>query len=158
MRPNIYLPARLWMCAAAVAGLASLLTVTIPGSASASTPLTVKCTKATGNSTKQTITGCSGSGISETGTSGASTVASSERSDTIRWKTGRTTVESIKYTSVTNQCPAVSGYKKVLEASEVGSVTGGTATGLKGGKVSGKFCAYMKSTAYLVNNLGPIVI
>jgi hypothetical protein len=156
VKRNLQLSARFLVCAAAVAGSASVAVVTVPGTASAATPLTVTCTKLTGNQTTQKITGCSGTGKSETGTSGTTKVASNDKSATITWATKKTSIESFTYKSVTpNACPAVSGYTKLLEVNETGSVTGGTATGMKGGKVSGKVCIYKKGSAYLVNSLGP---
>ena len=155
MRSNLRLPARLLVCAAAVAGTASLAAVTIPSVATAAGPLTLTCTKLTGSATTQKITGCSGTGKTETGTSGTTKVASNDKSATITWATKKTSVESFTYKAVTpNVCPAVTGYTKLIEVNESGSVTGGTATGLKGGKVSGKVCVYKKGTAELVNSLG----
>jgi len=83
-------------------------------------------------------------------------VASTDKSATITWATKKTSIESFTYKVVTpNVCPAVSGYTKLIEVSESGSVTGGTATGLKGGAVSGKVCIYKHGSTYLVKNLGP---
>lgn len=146
------------VCAAAVAGSASFAAAAIPGSFASATPLTLSCTSLSGNQSTQKISGCSGTGKTETGTSGTAKVASTDKSATITWATGKTSIESFTYKNVTpNVCPAVTGYTKFLEVQETGSVTGGTATGLKGGAVSGKVCIYKKgtSTTYLVKSLGP---
>lgn len=157
MQRTLKLPARLLVCAVAAAGSASLAAAAIPaGSASAATPLTLTCTSLSGNQSTQKISGCSGTGKSETGATGTAKVASSNKSATITWSTKKTSVESFTYKDVTpNACPAVTGYTSLLEVSESGSVTGGTATGLKGRKVSGKVCVYDKGSTYLVKSLRP---
>ncbi len=138
---------------------ASWVAVTVPGGVASASPVTVTCSKFTGDKATQKLTGCSGSGKSQTGASGTSVAASNDESATIRWATGKTTAEKYSYKGVKpNECPAVSGYKKFLEVTESGSVTGGSATELKGGRVSGKVCIYTKDSSYLLKNLGPMVI
>ena len=156
MRSNLRLPARLLVCVAAVAGTASLAAVAVPSVASAATPLTLTCTKLTGSQTTQKITGCSGTAKTLTGTSGTTKVASNDKSATITWATKKTSIETFTYKAVTpNACPAVTNYKKLLEVNETGKVTGGTATAMKNGVVSGKVCIYTRSGhPDLVNSLG----
>jgi hypothetical protein len=156
MRSNLRLPARLLVCAAAIAGTASLAAVAVSNVASAATPLSVTCTKLAGNASTQKLTGCSGTGKAQTGTSGTTTVAKGDKSASIKWASGKTSTETFTYKTVTqNACPAISGDKKLLEVSETGKVTGGTATGLKNSVVSGKVCIYTKGSADVVNSLGP---
>jgi hypothetical protein len=158
MRRNLRLPVRLLACAAAVAGTASLVVVSVPSVASATT-LSVTCTKLTGNASTSKLTSCSGTGKAQTGTSGTGKVASNDKSATITWSTHKTSIETFTYKAVTpNKCAAVTGYTKLIEVTEAGSVTGGTATGLKGSKVKGTVCIYKKGSAELVNGLGPQTI
>jgi len=163
MRRTFRLPARLLVCAAALAGSASLAVVAVPGGTASATVLSVTCTKLTGTSTTQKLTGCSGTGKTLTGATGTTTVASNDKSATVRWATGKNSTEDFTYTTVhTNACPAVTGQSKFLEVTESGTVKSGTATGLNTGKVSGKVCIYKKSTGTkavdLVNSLGSVVI
>jgi hypothetical protein len=137
-------------------GSASLVALAIPGgAASATSPLTVTCTKLTGSNTTQKFSGCSGSGKSETGTTGTSTVAKNDKSASVKWATGKTSTETFTFKKVTpSTCPKLAGETLIEEVSETGTITGGTATGLKGGKVSGKDCVYTKSGKITVNSLG----
>lgn len=155
------LPARLLICAAALAGSASVAVVTVPGTASASS-LTVTCTKLTGTATTSKLSGCSGSGVTtnEATATATTTVASNDKSGTIKWTDGKTTVETFTYKVVTpTKCPSVAGQTVDLEVSEAGSVTGGTAKGLIGGKLSGKVCIYEKSKKVdLVNSVGSLTL
>jgi len=82
-------------------------------------------------------------------------VSANDKSATITWATKKTSIESFTYKAVTpNACPAVSGWTKLLEMNETGSVSGGTATGMKGGKVSGKVCIYKKGLRVCRQQLG----
>jgi hypothetical protein len=150
------------ICAAALAGSASAAVVTVPGTASAASALTVTCTKLTGTATTSKLSGCSGKGVTtnEATATATTTVASSDKSGTIKWTDGKTTIESFSYKVVTpTKCPSVSGQTVDLEVSETGSVTGGTATGLKGGKLSGKVCIYEKNKKVdLVNSVGSLTL
>ena len=81
---------------------------------------------------------------------------------TVTWATKKTSTESYKFTELTgskNLCPGRTGYSKVAEAKETGSVTGGTAKAMKGGAVTATACAYFKgsnhSTIYIFND-GPV--
>jgi hypothetical protein len=158
-----HLPTRLVLCAA-FAGGASLAVVALPGSfAGATTAKTLSCTTLTGGETTQAISGCTGSGVSQTGSKGTSKVVNnvSKKSGkaTITWtSTKKTSIESYTYTEDTgtkNTCAAKTGYTKLAMAVEKGTVTGGTATLLKGGAVSGTVCAYSKSGTIYVFNKGP---
>ena len=112
--------------------------------------------------TTEAISGCSGTGSSQTGTKGTATVKNnlSKKSGTatITWtSTKKTSIESYTYTEDTgtkNTSAAKTGYAKLAMAVEKGSVTGGTATLLKGGAVSGTVCAYSKSSKIYVFNKG----
>jgi hypothetical protein len=157
-----HLATRLVLCAA-FAGSASLAAVAVPGGfASATTAKTLSCTTLTGGETTQAISGCSGSGSSQTGTKGTSKVVNnlSKKSGTatITWtSTKKTSIEKYTYTEDTgtkNTCAVKSGYTKLAMAVEKGTVTGGTATLLKGGAVSGTVCAYSKSGKISVYNKG----
>jgi hypothetical protein len=129
--------------------------VTVPSVASATTPLSVTCTKLTGSGSTTKLTGCSGTGKAQTGTSGTGKTASNDKTATITWATKKTSIETFTYKLITpNKCPAVSGATKEYEVAEAGSVTGGTATGLKGSKIKGTVCVYKKGSAELVNGLG----
>ncbi len=158
-----HLATRLVLCAA-FAGGASLAAVAVPGGiASATTAKTLSCTTLTGGESTQSISGCTGSGSSQTGSKGTSKVVNniSKKSGTatITWtSTKKTSIESYTYTEDTgtkNTCAAKTGYTKVAMAVEKGTVTGGTATSLKGGAVSGTVCAYKKGTTIAVFNKGP---
>lgn len=148
------LPTRLLICAAALAGSASAAIVTVPGTASASA-LTVTCTGLTGNATTQKLTGCSGSGKAQTGTSGTSTASNK----TIKWATGKTSVSTYTYTPGSDaSCPAVTGYTKDLLENVKGKVTSGTATGLVGGSYKATVCVYKKGSTILIKNKGNVTI
>lgn len=164
-----HLLTRLTICAA-LAGSASLAAVAVSGSISgATTPAkTLSCTTLTGSgtATSQTIaiSGCSGSASNQTGTKGTSKVttnASTKKGTaTITWtSTKKTSVESYTYTEDTgskNTCATKSGYTKLAMAVEKGTVTGGTATELKGGAVTATVCAYSKSGKIYIFNKGPV--
>lgn len=163
-----HFPIRLAVCAAALAGSASLAAVAVPGGIAGAAAKTLTCTTLTGSGTitKQTIaiSGCSGTASSQTGTAGTSTVTTNistkKGTATIKWtKTKLTTTESYSYVEDTgskNTCVAKSGYTKLAMAVEKGTVTGGTATSLKTGAVSGTVCAYSKSGKVYIFNKGPV--
>lgn len=166
---RLHLPVRLMVCAALV-GSASLVAVAIPGGIAAASPLTVTCTHLTGSATSQHIYGCTGSGAIAAdagpptgiydGVHGAygTNVVSTK---TLTWHSGKTSKTTYTYASVTNNCPAVSGYTKTLKEHETGHVNtgtaGGTATGMRGGSFSGYACVYELTTHHatiLVKNDG----
>ena len=64
-----HLPTRVVLCAA-LAGAASLTAVAIPGGIAGAAAKTLSCTTLTGNETTEAISGCSGTGSSQTGTKG----------------------------------------------------------------------------------------
>jgi hypothetical protein len=142
--------------------------VVVPGGIAGAAAKTLTCTSLTGSgtATKQTIaiSGCSGTGSSQTGSAGTSTVttniATKKGTATISWtKTKKTTTESYSYVEDTgskNTCAAKSGYSKLAMAVEKGTVTGGTATGLKTGAVTATVCAYSKSGKIYIFNKGPV--
>ena len=165
MRHSLRLPTRLLICAAAVAGTASMTAMAVPGGiASAAAPLTLSCTTLTGSETAQSISGCTGNASKLTGTKGTSTVKNNLSKETevatVKWtSTKKTSIESYSYTELTgtkNKCAAKAGYTKLAEAVEKGKVTGGTATAMVGGAVTGTVCAYSKSGKISIFNLGPV--
>jgi hypothetical protein len=149
-----HLPLRLLVCAAALAGSASVAAVAIPGGIAGAAALSVKCTGLTGNASTQSLSGCSGKGFSETGATGTSDVSTS----TITWATGNTSVAAVtykEYTGKKDKCPApMAGYTAVAEVKEKGSVTGGNA--LVGSKIKGTVCVYSQTSSgdILVNGDG----
>jgi len=162
MRQILKLPARILVCAA-VAGSASVAAVTIPGGIASATPLTLSCTSLSGSETAQSISGCTGTASKETGSKGTSTVknnlAKKTGVATVKWTTGKTSIESYSYKELfgsSNKCAAKTSYSKVAEAPETGKVTGGTATAMVGGAVTGTACAYSKSGKISIFNMGPI--
>jgi hypothetical protein len=156
-----HFPSRLVLCAA-LAGSASLAAVAIPGGIAGAAAKTLSCTTLTGTETAQAISGCSGSGSSQTGTKGTvkvvNNVAKKSGVATVTWtSTKKTSIEKYTYvedTGTKNTCAAKSGYTKVAMAVEKGTVTGGSATGLVGGAVNGTVCAYSKSGIHIFNK-GP---
>ena len=155
-----HLPIRLAVCAA-LAGSASLAMVLIPGSSSgaavAHTQKTVVCTSLTGNTTKQAVSGCSGSDVSQTGATGTivphvNTTTKKGTAD-ITWKTGDTTIESTTYvTSSDSSCPTKAGYTKLARATTTSKVTGGTATALIGStSYKSTTCEYAKGGIHIFN-------
>jgi len=154
---------RLLVCAA-MAGSA-FAAIAVPGAIAGAAPLTLTCTTLTGNAVSQTVSGCTGTGAiaADAGTPPAHGVQTTS-TKTVKWSNGKTSIIKYTYGTVTpNACPAVTAYTKFLEVTEkAGStVSGGTATGLKGGAVSGKVCIYKKTatpTVELVKNLGVLKI
>ena len=111
-----HLSIRLAICAAALAGSASVAAVAVPGGIAGAAAKTVTCTKLTGSGTisKQTISlsGCSGTASGQTGSTGTGTATtnSSKKSGTasIKWKTGKTSLETYTFkedTGSSNNCP-----------------------------------------------------
>jgi len=150
-----------------MAGSAAFAAVAVQGSIAGAPPipLTLTCTALTGNQTSQTVSGCTGTAATatEAGTPPAHGVQVTS-TKTVTWSNHKTSKITYTYGNVTpNACPAVTGYTKYLEITEkAGSkVSGGTATGMIGGPVSGKVCIYKKTatpTVELVKNLGPLHI
>jgi hypothetical protein len=145
-----------------MAGSASLAAAAIPGSTASATVKTLTCTKLAGSETSQTVSGCSGTGSSQTGTTGTQKPNIAKKTATITWtSTHKTTTYKYTYTlksGAANTCPNLSGKKKVDLVIETGTVTGGTATGLVSGKFSGDTCAYEETAAphsVSVTNKGP---
>ena len=162
-----HLPIRLAICAAALAGSASVAAVAVPGGIAGAAAKTVTCTKLTGSGTiaKQTISlsGCTGTASGQTGStgSGTATTNSSKKSGTasIKWKTGKTSVETYTFKEdlgSSNNCPAKTGYTKLAKAIETGKVSSGSATELNGGAVTADACAYSKSGKIYIFNDGPV--
>jgi hypothetical protein len=163
MRHTLRLPVKLLICAAAVAGTASMTAASVPGGIASASALTLSCTTLTGSETAQSISGCTGTASKLTGTKGTSTVKNNTSKKTgvatVKWtSTKKTSIESYTYTELTgtkNKCAAKAGYVKLAEAVEKGKVTGGTATAMIGGAVTGTVCAYSKSGIHIFN-LGPV--
>jgi len=148
---RLRVPIRLIVCAA-MAGSASLAAVAISGGVASATPLTVSCTHLTGTVTSQTLSGCTGGGAiaADAGVApahGTNVVATK----TVTWGSGKTSKTTYTYASVTNNCPALTGYTKDLKEHETGHVNtgtaGGTAIGMRGGAFSGYACVYKLTAA-----------
>ena len=153
---------RLVMCGTLAA---AALSVALPGAVASAKTVKGTCTGESGNATSQTLTGCTvaadtgGSGVTVvnsetvTGTAPKQTVTGTS---TITWSTSKTTVESFTgqlLTSTADKCPAgPAGFTAAAEVKEKGSVTGGTATDLVGGKVKGTSCVYSMGATILVEN------
>lgn len=145
------LSARLLVCAV-LAGSASLAAVVVPGGIASAIPLTVSCTHLTGTITSQALSGCTGGGAiaADAGVAPAhgTNVVST---NTVTWGSGKTSKTTYTYTSVTNNCPALTGYTKDLKEHETGHVNtgtaGGTAIGMRGGAFAGYACVYAKVAA-----------
>jgi hypothetical protein len=137
---------RLVVVLAAALALPATLTVALPaGLASAATPVIVACKGYSGSFTstgvKATATKCNQATI--TGGSGKETAGSTGTPFSIKWKTGETakgTSTAKKLT--TSKCPAAFA----SEYSTKFTVTGGTATALKGGKTTDLLCASATGT------------
>ena len=166
-KSTLRVPARLLVCAA-VAGSAALAAGAIPGGiAGAVTPLTLSCKTLTGNSTTQTLSGCTGTGAiaADAGTPpahGVSTVSTK----TIKWSNGKTSVSTVTYTPGSDAtCPTIPKYSKFLLENAKGKVNtgtaGGTAVGMRGGAWKATICAYKLTAAphtILVKNKGPVTL
>jgi len=140
-----------------MAGSAAFAAIAVPGAIAGAVPLTVTCTALSGNATTQAISGCSGTGVTagEATATGTQTTATK----TVKWTDGKTSVLTYKYADVKpDACKAPTGYTNFLEVTELAGskVTGGTATKLIGGALSGKVCIFKKGTTELVKNLGPL--
>jgi len=165
MRKTLKLPARILICAA-MAGSASAAAIALPGGIASASPLAVTCTHLTGSSTAQTISGCTGTGANtaNAGTPpahGKTTSNLSTKKATVTWSNGKKTVSTFTYTSVTNNCPAVTGKSKVTKVHETGKViaSGTTTLGMVGHATSAYICVYKSSTGALsVTNMGNVII
>jgi hypothetical protein len=163
-----HLLTRLTICAALAGSAASVAAVAAPGGIAGAAAKTLSCKTLTGSgtATSQTIalSGCTGTASNQTGAKGTATVKTSASSKkgtvTIKWtSTKKTSIESYTYVEDTgskNTCAAKSGYTKLAMAVEKGSVTGGTATELRGGAVTATVCAYSKSGKIWIFNKGPV--
>jgi hypothetical protein len=144
---------RLVVCAALAGSVA--IAVALPGTAAfAKTPKPVKvvCTSLNGNASTENLTGCSDVGT--TGGSGTDDVSTS----TITWNSGLTSVSSVtnkEKTGKADKCTAPSGDSNVTEVDVKGTVTGGTATTLTGGKVKGTICVFETADSGIVTQNYP---
>jgi len=142
---------RLAVCAA-MAGSAALAVVLPAATAGAKTkPATAVCTGFSGNSTAQTLSGCTGAPAS----SGNSVPNSTNTQATITWTgTGLTSVEAFSYkikSGKADHCTAPGGSSNTAEVQEKGSVIGGSATSLIGGKVKSKVCVFTNNTTKAIS-------
>jgi hypothetical protein len=143
-------PARLAVCAA-IAGSA-VIAVVVPGSAAfAKTvrPVKVVCTSLHGSASSETLSGCSDPAA--TGGSGVENVSTS----TITWTTGLTSVTTttnVEKTGKQDKCKPPAGDTNVVEVKATGTVSGGTATTLTGGKLKGTICVYNSSGGIITQN------
>ena len=147
-----------------MAGSATLVAAAVPGGIASATILTSSCTTLTGNATTQHLSGCSGTALALTGTTGTITVVNHPATKTgvatIKWATAKTTIESYSYSELTgtsDKCPKHGTLSPIAEAKEKGTVTGGTATAMKGGTFTSTACAYAPSKGVLeIFNMGPV--
>jgi hypothetical protein len=133
-------PVRLAACAA-IAGSAAFAVV-VPGASAFAAVPKVTCTTVNGNATVQALSGCSGTGVGLTGTTGSQNAST----NTVTWSTGKTSVSSVTNKILTgkkDKCVAPAGYTNAAEVKIKGSVTGGTA--LVGSKIKGTLCAFSKT-------------
>jgi hypothetical protein len=138
-----------------------MLTVAMPGVASAKTkPVTGTCSGLSGNSTSQTLTGCTdpadtgGGGVSTT-TSETVTGSTVAGTDSVTWNTSKTSTESFTgalKSGKGDKCTPTSGQTNLYEVKEKGKVTGGTAADLVGGKTKGTICVFNTSGGIVVQN------
>jgi len=136
-----------------------LLTVAAPGIAGAKTkPVTGTCSSLSGNATSQTLSGCTdpadtgGTGVSTT-TSEAISGSTVSGTDSVTWSTSKTSTESFTGTlksGKADKCTAGAGQTNLYEVKEKGSVTGGTATDLVGGKTKGTICVFSTASGGIV--------
>jgi len=150
-----------------MAGSATLAAAVVPGSVASAAPLKVTCTKTTGNASSVTVSGCTGTGAiaADAGTPPAHGVLTVS-TKTLKWSNGKTSVLKYTYvlhTGAANLCSAKTGYSKTDMVTESGTVstTAGTATGLKGGTLTGTVCVYTLIAAphtISVVNRGPSTI
>jgi hypothetical protein len=143
MRHHLF--TRIAVCAA-MAGSATLAAAVIPGSIASASPLKVTCTSTTGSATSVTVSGCTGTGAvtADAGSPPAHGVLTVSNK-TLKWSNGKTSVLAYKYvlhTGSANLCSAKTGYSKTDMVTESGTVSGGTALGLKGGTLGGTVCVY----------------
>ncbi len=150
MRHHLF--TRLAVCAA-MAGSATLVAAAVPGGIASATPLTVTCTSTTGNSTSVTVSHCTGTGAiaADAGAPPAHGVLTVS-TKTIKWSNNKTSVLDytyVEHTGAANMCSIKASYTKDLMVTESGhvSTTSGTATGLKGGTLTGTICVYKLTAA-----------
>jgi hypothetical protein len=143
-------PARLAICAA-IAGSAAFAVV-VPGStafAKTAKPAKVVCTSLNGTASSETLSGCSDTAA--TGGSGVENVSTS----TVTWATGLTSIDNTtnkEKTGKKDKCTPPAGDTNVVEVAASGTVTGGTATTLTGGKIKGTICVYNSSSGIITQN------
>jgi hypothetical protein len=129
----------------AIAGSATLAVLVPGGSAFAGKPKPTKvtCTAISGSESSVTLSGCSDPAV--TGGGGTSNVSTS----TVTWNTtGLTSTENYTVkvgTGKKDKCTAPPGFTNTAEVKEKGSVSGGTATTLTGGKVSATVCVFTET-------------
>jgi hypothetical protein len=144
---------RLTLCAA-IAGSAALA-VAVPGSAAfakTAKPVKVVCTSLNGSASSETLSGCSDTVT--TGGTGVENVSSS----TITWSTGLTSITSTtnkEKSGKSDKCTPPAGDTNVVEVAASGTVTGGTATTLTGGKVKGTICVFSTSGGGIITQNYP---
>jgi hypothetical protein len=163
MRLNRHLPARLLVCAA-LAGSAALGAVAIPSVASATTPETVSCTTLSGSATSLAFSGCTGTGANATNAGKAPAKGTlTVSTKTLKWSTNKTSTLTFAYAKdKTSKCPKITGDTSLGEYTATGTVKGGTAAQMVGGKSSGSACVYSKKvgtkTTTVIKNLGAFKI
>jgi hypothetical protein len=147
---RVMLPVRL-LAVAALAGSASLAVV-LPASqafAKVAKPTKVICTGLSGNSSTATVSGCSDTAV--TGGGGVSVISSGV--STVTWNvTGLTSTESftaVASTGKKDHCTPPAGLTNTAEVKEKGTVSGGTATSLTGGKLKGTVCLFSNNSVAL---------
>ncbi len=101
------------------------------------------------NLTSDTLSGCTGTDVSQTGKTGVFTAkGGTPPTSKVVWKTGKTsTIGDLSANNVTNNCPSRSGLKKTNKVKYTGKVTGGTAGELVGGSWEVETCTYQTSAA-----------
>ena len=121
---------------AASLAVPAMFTVLPASLASATTtPVIVSCTGFTGGNGSASATGCNHASIS--GGSGSLTSSSTGTAFTITWQTGLTASGTTTFKALsTSTCPA----PYTLEAKDISTVTGGTATAMIGGRAVTKLC------------------
>jgi hypothetical protein len=150
--------------AVATVGVTLGAAVATVGAVGAATPLKVECTGLTGEGGPGTpvyFSGCSGSGVGITGSTGTemfNTPAGGESQ--VTWATAKTITDgSLKFDyNAPHSCAPMSGYEFVSAVHVTGAVGGGTGSArrLNGGRVSQHFCQYVTgdATNYLMIGYG----
>ena len=164
MRHHLF--TRIAVCAA-MAGSATLAATVIPGGIASASPLKVTCTSTTGNASSVTVSGCTGTGAiaADAGSPPAHGVLTVSNK-TLKWSNGKTSVLKytyVEHTGAANLCSTKASYTKDFMITESGTVstTAGTATGLRGGTLTGTVCVYKLTahpTTISVVNRGPSTI